>query len=288
MKKFIINVSIFFVIFILINIVYLIIIIKTDWNFRKRIESRNFINPEYELLVLGNSLASDGIDTKLLTLNGVKSYNLAIGGSSIKTNYLQLREYLEKYDNTPKFVLLALGSYMGDFHGEDIHPIVEFTMDNYKKKITDIPLIKFQWLATELAKKIISSPHRNAILSYGQVRYTTKKRDSTEFSNREFHMTYYSDSEYVKKISELCCKNGIQLVIIEMPGFKETRNRKKIGPYSLTFGGGCQALLYNYNYYNFCRLFDPGEDWIGNSHLNQFGAEKLTSIILMELMNSHF
>ena len=62
------------------------------WDFVKRRESLNFNNPDYELLVLGSSLAEYGIDTELLTSQGKKSFNLCLVGSSIKTGYVQINE----------------------------------------------------------------------------------------------------------------------------------------------------------------------------------------------------
>ncbi len=71
MKKFA-KESLFFLLFfvaffLLINFLYLIIIVSTDWDFRKRIEALKLGNPVYELLVLGNSFPEYGIDNELLT-----------------------------------------------------------------------------------------------------------------------------------------------------------------------------------------------------------------------------
>lgn len=280
MKRFLYNAAVFSAIFIIINVFYLTILVLTDWGFKKRIETLNLNNPDFELVVLGNSSAWDGIDTKLLSSSGIKSYNLAIGGSSIKTNYIQLNEYLTKYDKTPNYVILGLGSYMGSFEGETIHPIVEFTMSSYNYTINDLPIVKFRWLATDIMKKVISSVHRNARLSYGQLKFKKKIPDKTSHVDRIFNINYFQDSYYTGEIAKLCNNYGIELIIIEMPGYRNTQNDSEIGPTIINFKNGFRAKLYNFNSKDFCEIFNSDEDWIGNSHLNEFGANKFTKEII--------
>lgn len=279
MKRFIYKISVFVIIFIIINILYLGLIAFTDWNFKKRIESLKLVNPTYELLILGNSSAMDAFDTEYLTFHGLKSYNLAIGGSSFKTNYIQLNEYLTKYKKTPKNVILGIGSYMGSFNGETIHPIVEFTMTGYKFTKNDLPLVKFQWLGSEFVKKIISSTHRNAKLSNGQLKFQKKVPDVTQYAAQTFNINYYLDSYYTGEIARLCSNIGIELIIVEMPGYRNTQNDTEVGPKKLYFKNGATAILYNFNSKDFCKIFNSEDDWIGNSHLNEYGATKFTKEI---------
>lgn len=274
--KFIYKATAFSFIFIVINVLYLALLVYTDWNFKKRIESLSFKNPGYELLVLGNSLAMDGFDTELLTSYGLKSYNLAIGGSSIKTNYVQLNEYLTKNEKKPKYVILGLGSYMSSSEDGTVHPIVEFTMGGHRFTRNDLPIVKFQWLGVEFAKKIISSNHRNARLSYGQLKFQKKVPDSTKYTNRALNIKYYQNSYYIAEIAKICIENGIEFIIIEMPGYFNTQNQSEIGPTELSLENGCMVNLYNFNSKDFCEMFNSDEDWIGNSHLNEYGAVKFT------------
>ena len=280
MKKFLLNNLIFgfsfIVFFVLVNLLFLFIVSRTDWDYVKRIESIKFNNPEFELLVLGNSLALDGIDTELLTNSGIRSYNLAIGGSSPKTSYIQLKEYLEMYGHKPEIVILGLGSYVSRLDGSEIHPVVEFTMKDYRFKLKDIPIRKFKWLGLELAKKIISSQHRNARLSYGQLKFDKRKPDNTRPLTNKLNINAFLSSEYIGEIAGICARHDIKFIIIEMPGFNNTRNSSGIGPYLLNFSNGYQALLYNFNSASFCELFNPEQDWIANSHLNVKGASRFT------------
>lgn len=292
MREFLIRSSgfilLFALFFFILNAIFLGLIAYTDWDFKKRMESLNFEKPDFDLLVFGNSLALDGIDTEFLTKNGIRSYNLSIGGSSVRTSYIQLCEYLAKYEKKPKYVLYGSGSYLGDLKEEEIHPIVEFTMDNYKFRINDIPIIKFKWLGLELLKKVISSEHRSAELSYGQLKFKKKTPDSTILKDLLLNKDYYQDSEYLSEIAELCSQNGIEFIVIEMPGFKNTRNSNDTGPFILDFKNGHSAWMFNLNSRDFCKIFDSKEDWIANSHLNEYGARKFTNelVIIIDELNA--
>ena len=285
MKIFLKNITVFISIFLLVNFVYYLLIVFTDLNFKKRIESLNFRNPDYEVLVIGNSMASDAFDTELMTKNGLKSFNLSIPGSSLKTNLIQLQEYIDKYKTKPKYVILGIGSYMGTFDMDEIHPIVDFTMSNHQYSYKDLPLVKFQWLMLEMAKKIVSSAHRNATLINGQIRFQKARPDLTDYSDRKFDIGYYENSRYTAEIAQVCTENDIKLIVIEMPGFKDTRTDDKLGPYQLNFKNGFKAEFYYFNSKKFGEIFNPKSDWIGNSHLNEYGGEKFTIEVLTKVFH---
>ncbi|MEH6513699.1 MAG: hypothetical protein V7734_11435 [Maribacter arcticus] len=48
-------------------------------------------------------LAMDGVDTEYLGEQGIHGYNLAIGGSSLKTNYIQLMNICSHKISHPMF-----------------------------------------------------------------------------------------------------------------------------------------------------------------------------------------
>jgi hypothetical protein len=290
MKKFAIKVSIFSLIylsfFILINIIYIGTLALTDWDCQKRIESLKFHNPDFELLVLGASTSSCGIDTEYLTSAGIKSYNLAIGGNSIRTCYIQLEEYLIKYSKRPKYVLLGINPPIQKlFDDNSINPLVEIVMKDYNFKITDVPVLKFRWLGAELIMKLLNSKHRNAKLSYGQIKYKENIPDNTNYTELHSEVSRIEASYWIGELVKLCNENGIEIIILEMPGYKETQNFSEIGPSTLNFRNGYSANLYNFNSKDFCTIFDP-DDWIVNSHLNESGANKFSKELLSILKNN--
>lgn len=288
MKKFALQTfyfTIFFLIFFLIvNAVFFGILITTDQQVKKRFESMNFRNPNFELLVLGTSFAQYGIDTEYLTSQGIKSYNLAMDGNSFKTSYIQLNEYLSQYKVKPKYVLLVFNSYkesMGDY--DEIQPIVEVTMRGHKYSLKDFPVLKLRWLGTEVLRKTLSSKHRKADLSFGQIKFAKATCDNTVYDEIYLDLSKTEHNHWIGEIAGLCYQNDIELYLIESPGFRETQNLSAFGPYSVRFGNGQKANLYNFNSRDLCLIFDEASDWVGNSHLNEFGGLKFTKELIKVL-----
>jgi hypothetical protein len=277
----IVNFVIFFIFFsILLNSVYIIVIMTTDWDFRKRIETLKFDNPDFDILILGSSLAQYGIDTELMTSNGIKSYNMALVGNSIKTCYIQLNEYINRYATKPRFVILAANSYLEEFNQEGIHPVVEFTMKNQEIDFKDIPLSKFRWQGTELFKKAFSGEYRKGYVSLGQLRRYKTVRDDSDYKRLDLDFEKYKSAKWLGKMAQLCNKEQIELIIIEMPGVNETRNSNNTGPFQIVFSNNFSSIIYNMNSVEFCKYIDPQTDWVGLSHLNNIGAAKFTMEII--------
>lgn len=284
MRKFLIQLFLFIVFFTvffaLLNALFLGIIVSTDLDFKKRLETVKFENPDYELLVLGASTAFDAFDTELLTLNRIKSYNLALGGNSIKTSYVQLTEYLVRSSKMPQYVILGLNSYEERFDNDNIHPIVEVTMKDHKFSINDAPILKFKWLGFEFLKKMVSSKHRQARLSYGQLKFQKIIPDDTDYGEPSFNLDKFHSAIWIEEIAKLCHENNIDFIMVEQPGYRRTQNTSEIGPHYILFDNGYTAPLYNFNNRNFCLIFNSEKDWIGNSHLNEFGAAKFTQELI--------
>ena len=273
--------SLFLAIFsVVINTVFLIVIATTDWDFVKRRESLNFKDPDFEVLVLGTSLAEYGIDTELLTSRGIKSYNLAFVGSSIKTNYIQLVEYLSRYKNKPEFVILAINSHLERFDQDGIQPVVEFTMKGHKYGIKDVPISKFNWAGMELLKKAIRKHYRKTYVSFGQKKSPTMYPDNSDYKESYLDLEKYKSAYWMSKIASTCNENGIEFLLIDIPGVRETQNVSPTGPYTLCFDNGDTAILYNFNSQEFCEFIDLDRDWSGMSHFNKYGASRFTDLLL--------
>lgn len=283
MKNFIKKSFVFLILFIVSNALYLLIIQQVDWNFKKRIESLNFESPKNDIVVIGNSLAMDGIDTGLLTEQGFTSYNLSIAGASLKTNYIQLKEYLSMYNHKPKYVILGLGAYMNSFTGEEIHPVVDFTRKEKQFNLSDIPMIKFKWIFKELIKKMVSKVHRDAYVNYGQLKFAKQIPDRTTLdTERTFPINKYKSSEILQSIINTCNENKIRLIVIEMPGYKKVRHKKEFNCLTLDKANN-NGWLFDYNNVEDCEIYDSEEDWVGNHHLNVLGAKKCTEVLLDDL-----
>lgn len=277
--------SFFFILFfslfsLVINSLFLGFIILTDLDFKKRIESLKFENPDFDLLVLGTSLAEYGIDAEFLSSQGIKSFNLAFVGSSVKTNYVQLNEYLDNYSNKPKYVVLALNSCLEQFDQDGIQPVVEFTMKDHKYGIKDVPISKFRWAGMEILKKALNSTYRKMYMTLGQKKSIRIEPDYSHFKDLYLSIEKYESAYWIGEIAKLCSKNSILFINVEIPGVRETQNLTEIGPYTLNFANGHAALLYNLNNKDFCTILDENKDWSGMSHFNKYGAEKFTKELI--------
>ncbi|WP_224483082.1 hypothetical protein [Robertkochia aurantiaca] len=278
MKKYLTDIIWFLIGFAVVNLVFLFAVSRVDWNFKKRLQSLNLDSPEYDYLILGNSYALDGIDAELLSSDKNKAYNMAIGGTSVRTNFIQLKEYIRSYDTRPEKVILALDGFRHDFKSDVVHPIVEFTTDDYQYTFQDLPLIKFRWMFIEMIKKVISSEHRNAELVQGQLRLAKTISDKTNLPEvpKKLPFKNFKSSPWIQKIDSLCVVNDIELVLLEMPAVKGKRNDTPVGPHEIRLDNGNLVKLFNFNSIDFNFGQDPTTDWIGNSHLNETGARKFT------------
>jgi hypothetical protein len=284
MKKFILKAiyfGLFFLLFsVIVNGIFLTLIAKTDWDYVKRLESLRWEDPRYELLIMGSSLAEYGIDSELISSKGIESFNLAVVGSSIKTNYVQLEEYLTSYPSKPQNVILAMNTYLEEFNQEGIQPVIEFTMKGHRYGKKDVPISKFNWAGMELLKKLIKPHYRKMEVAQGQKRNNTSEYDHSKFQELYLNIDKYESAKWMGEIARLCDEYGVTFIAVEIPGVKETQNLSEVGPYLLQFGNGHSAYLYNFNAQDFCTALEIEEDWGGLSHLNRHGARKFTEALL--------
>lgn len=267
----------FFLVFtMVVNVLFLILIATTDWDFVKRRQSINFNDPDFDLLVLGSSISEYAMDTEYLNRSGLKSFNLSLVGSSVKTAYVQLSEYLNRYQKKPKVVILGVNSFLEKFHQEGIQPVVEFTMKGHKFGIKDLPITKFNWAAMELLKKAVLKQYRRTKVIYGHKEGLKVIPDNSRYRNIYLDLPKYETAKWINKLATLCAENNIKFIIIDIPGVKETQNLSEIGPYIIKYPDSSLASLYNLNSQDFCKFIDKDKDWAGMSHFNKWGARKFT------------
>lgn len=285
LKKSVLFVVFFALFTLVINGLFLAVIANTDWEYIKRRETLNFQEPTFDLLVVGTSLAEYGIDTKYLTEKGIESYNMSLVGSSIKTSYMQLKEYLEMYESKPEYVMLPMNAYMEAFDQEGVHPMVEFTMKGHTYTFKDLPISKFGWAGTELLKKLLNSTYRKTELTLGHKKSIRITKDVTNYKPSDLDIDKYRNAKWIAEIAKLCGKHGMKFILIEIPAEKYTQNDTPVGPFQISFDNGHEADLYNYNNREFCEFIDIDKDWSGMSHFNKYGAEKFTALIYEQILN---
>lgn len=287
MSRFLQKCGWFLALVILLNMMYLLVLILFSPGFKKIYQISKIRNQKFEVVALGNSLALDGIDAEYLTKNGINTYNLSVAGSHVSTSFLILEDYL-KHNQKPKLVLVGLSAAYGKAYLNKIpfkNPEVEFFYHpDWKENITNPPLMNFQWLSVDLLKIVISKDHRNATLVKGQ--WKTKKTipDNTVYAGNSTSVIDYTDP-YLSKIVDLCRKNGINIILTELPGSNNTRNDLPF-IYEATLNDNSKFPVFNLNNYTISSgIIDSSKDWLGANHLNQFGGEKITKYLLENVMH---
>ena len=291
MHKFLIKSIILFGIFLGLNFLYLQVLKETDWNLSKVNRIIQFKNKDYDYIFLGASLTLDGIDAEYLTEKGIKAYNFGTQGTSIRSSYIQLKHYLKNNYN-PEVVILGLGSlsksykdYKSEF--EIALPYKYFYFEN-EWNFEILPLVKFRGSAIENLKQIVSKDHREAEFVLGQLRIKKKVVDKTNYKDKLdsiIHISDYKGASHLFKIDSICKLRGIKFILMEMPGFKKTQNLIPVGPHKLSDVKHDTITLYNLNNKELVsKIIDSKNDWLGNSHLNQYGAKKLTEYLYNNIL----
>jgi hypothetical protein len=288
-KRFLLKIGLVGVIFIGLNLLYLKLAQKLDWNLSKCIEIYDFENRGYECLVLGNSMVLDGIDTQFLTEQGISSYNMGLGGANLQTTLTQLEHYLTS-NTAPEVALLGLApDTFHQFNFNDIHPIVDHVyLNRGGVSIKDLPMIKLRWMGREMLKLMVSKDHRNVEIVAGQLRLDRNTPDGTSYPEEmtdTLDPGKYLRSAYLAQIDSVCRAHGTELIILEMPGFKEKQNLIPVGPLAIDRDDGKSYELYNLNNKELIvNLFDEEEDWLSMDHLNVKGARILSEYIYLEIL----
>ena len=284
MKKIGLKLFLFLMVVAIFNCCYLWYLKNYDFELSKALFVSNMQDQEFDCIFLGNSVALDGIDAELFTKEGINAFNFALGGASIEASYIQLSKFLKTNKTETVMLGLSPGVDYKKFNPPPLHPAIEYSYDLMDKcSVRSIPVIKFQWLAVEPFKKIFSKDHRDARVVMGQLRTKKTVPDYTQYSDEVRNNIDISDFEkatYLFKIDSLCDANQVDFLVLGMPGYKNTQNEIPIGLHVLEYDGSNKFNYLNINNKQQCaQMFDP-TDWLGNSHLNQFGAKKLSEYLI--------
>ncbi len=288
MTKFLKKCFWFLTVIVAVNILYLLVLFCFSPSFKKIYEISNFRRENFDLIVLGNSMALDGIDAEYLSSKGLSTYNLAVAGDHVSTSLLLLEDYLKK-NNKPKMVVVGLSSAIGRSYLNPVayvNPEVEFFYHpSLFSNISTPPLLNFQWLAVDLVKILISKDHRNAKIVKGQWQTQKVIPDQSSYKNGVVKSIDYRD-QYLQKIVEICSNQRIRLVLIELPGANSNRNSLPF-EYLVKLNDKSTHKVYNLNNYEVSsRMLNSSSDWLAIDHLNQNGGRKITVYILDHILKS--
>lgn len=272
MRLYLSKLILFIVFFTLINWIYLILLQNYNLEFVKRIESIKNDNSKINMAIFGNSYALDDFDSELISNELMPSYNFALGGATVRTSLLQLKELLKSRNgNLPKFIIYGIGPSLDQ--GNKIHPIVDYTQSPRRWSFQDLPLLRFNWLFYELLKLPISKNHRNSTIVYGQYRSPKISIDNSTNDSCESYLKPLLEDHHFLEFMKVCHIYNSHLIIVELPAVNSKRNYTRKTP-KLSHYPNLLYLNMNQN----TDYINSETDWLGGSHLNQFGAKKFTTI----------
>lgn len=259
-----------------------------------------------DVLFVGDSGSYKGVSPmEIYEQTGITSYNYSVSSARIYMLYYILKDTLNY--QKPKVVVIdpltyfyqnredeAMGRKSFDYMnlGKDKidminDPIFNFTL---KEKLTYVfPLFRYhsRWNEVNFTniKRTFGNYHS---ISKGYVMSSFLYPNFDEFNYMEPKLTNIEMKEYVKnyliKISNLCKENNIDLIILGVPdslGWNYNNNYKL---HKITEELGIKYLDLNNDSYGLDWMTDT-ED--GGSHLNLFGAKKVTNEITKYLKSNY-
>lgn len=270
--------------------------LKVDPNEPKVQEVLSLKKQNYTALILGNSITQQGINPTVLdSAVGTKSFNMAIGGASIFTMELLLRNYLL---NNDKPEMIIYGLYVNEKKWPDkVRPTIVNNLN---------PLIVSEYYDTnedavgrgsmDFYNKFKAFRYRNAIEHY--LKYIANS-DLYTYSYKQGFLirktiakpitdippnTAGLNFKALKRLEEFCKSQNIKLTLVELPNHKvfnqATLNRDSI------LGALRKQLRYDVDYID---LNNPEiyteKEWASLNHLNLAGANKL-SILIAEALKA--
>ena len=266
--------------------------VRFDHNERKVHDVVTMDGKDFDVLVLGNSVAQQGIDPRVLQQNWkCTSYNQSVGGASIIESAVLLQHYLSK-NSQPSLVLFGLTinrASMGDGlrpsvslrvspdakkyyerfvadHGVDVNRTVEF--------LSSFRFFRYR-SALEHASKWLFNQNRSIHFVNGFLEITRTKP-----VNRG-HRTHLSgiSAAGLRAIDRLCDQRGIQIIYVELPN-TAAFNATTAGRES-TLAVVRQLVGDRFISLNSESVISQLDDacWVSDDHLNATGAKLVTTIL---------
>ena len=107
--------------------------------------------------------------------------------------------------------------------------------------------------------------------------------DTSVFKNTNASAINYNDP-YLLQIIKLCESQGIQVILVELPGSNSNRNNQPF-QYTVTLKNQSTRVVYNLNNYEVSsKILNPATDWLAPDHLNQNGGKKITTFLLKNIL----
>ncbi|NQY68374.1 MAG: hypothetical protein HRT72_11725 [Flavobacteriales bacterium] len=269
-----------------------IITLNIDPNEPKIEKIFNLKNKDYTCLILGNSISQQAFNPHILDsiLHG-KSYNMAIGGSTIFESELILRQYINN-NNKPNKILLGIylnekewpdrvrPSVMENLDSQIIKDHIENNINLEKSNLNFYNIIKmfrYRNVIEHTLKFLYDKDRFNHSYENG---FLIRKNIARPVTSHKPNVAGIN----IKAINSLinyCRVQKIELIFVELPNHlafnKATTNRQRILKLFKSSIGNCEFIMLNKP----SVYFDT--DWAGLNHLNNIGANKFSKELATHL-----
>jgi len=288
MKKFLIRICVFLLIFFVFDsVIYLLLQTQRPLDYKIFIDSKtSFFYNQYktDLLIIGDSHIADALDTRVIEEEtDFSAYNLGIYSSSPFENYFTTKSAIEHMDSPPKIVVLGTNPIMfqRDLDKGSFTPII--LKSNFELFLNSNNGVDFSFfIKTYREKKLLKHIVKN-LLGYKYI--PTRIIEDTYNGHLKFYnqmnninwdnadLNKYSNSinknqiKYFKKTIEFLLEYNIDVIIVNPP------------IYSKEF----TQLSKNINYVNFKKTIDSIKK---KYQLNVFNPEG--NLLFNELLQNDF
>ena len=253
---------------------------------------QSFFNQEADILILGSSRAVHHYNPEILEDSlGMSAYNGGLDGKGIMYSYSVLEATLMRH--CPKIVILdVIGSAInGEWTYKEIGQKSFYTLNPYTREVidatTDFPdnlmlysgLYRGNDLPLRMAKTFLMG---DSDFKGYNAKSTTREGMKAEFSDKSDEFVFDSLSRvYFDKIVSTCRDNDIRLVLSYSPSLSVGNGSmmRQIGEIAKDEGLQVINAERDTSFLNHPELFTD------MSHLNCYGAEKFTKIVVEELQN---
>jgi len=258
MKKFLINLSVIILLFILVDKFFLFIENKSpELEFDRRIEKVMKGEMDYDLVVFGSSRSARSIiASEIEKKTGVSSFNLSYHGSNTDFHEFVLRMYL-KHNRVPKLVILGVDDYncflreKTTFRADKLYPFTKYPdiIDELVARGEKIPGISSILASHRINRAALFFKKRianefNQISSNGSI--TIKGSNDKFLANSEEYeqgaIIYPNKQEsdtLIKKYEEiisLCDSLNIELLIAVPPNYRPYTKEFRVRLEKITAG----------------------------------------------------
>ena len=271
MLKFVLFIAKWFAVIAVINFLYGLALIKTDWSIQSTIEFFHKYDDNIDVLVVGNSLGLDGIDAEMISKKlNINCYNACIGGGSL-SEALFRTEYAIDHNNIKTVILASNIDYIRDCGDEHV-VTSNFRSDYY---LFQNFLFNYQFFHIDILKKFVSQDYRSNQIQKGQLKIESTYIDSTkiDYSQKEF---FLNDLNCFLELKETLESKNIKLIFVNMPLFKENRHNilcSDVSTNIVNLNGQSIEKIIKSNHFG------------SINHLNKNGAEIITKELLKRYPN---